>query len=268
MERTKVTLRTLNARYQAGTPITTLTAYDATFARLFDQAGVDCVLVGDSLGNVIQGQATTIPVTLDEIIYHTRAVARGVQYAHVIADMPLGSYGASVESGVNAAVRLMKEGFAESVKVEGGAELSELIRTLTRMGIPVVGHLGLTPQSYHMLGGYRVQGRSEQDAERMIADAKALEEAGAWAIVFEMIPSELGERITKAVNIPTIGIGAGNQMSGQVLVSYDMLGLIEDFKPKFAKRYRALGQEVREAVQEYIQEVTGRQFPDDDHSFH
>lgn len=268
MERTKVTLRTLNERYQSGTPITMVTAYDATFARLFDQAGADTLLVGDSLGNVIQGQKTTLPVTLDELIYHTRCVARGTQFAHIIADLPFGSYGGDLETGMQSAVRLMKEGAAESVKVEGGADIAPLVQRLTRIGIPVVGHLGLTPQSYHVIGGYRVQGRDDVAAERMIQDAIALQEAGAWAIVLEMVPAELGERITKALRIPTIGIGAGNQTSGQVLVCYDMLGLLEDFKPKFAKRYATLGKEIREATEEYIREVTTRAFPDDDHSFH
>lgn len=267
MERTKVTLRTLNERYQAGTPITMVTAYDATFARLFDEAGVDTLLVGDSLGNVIQGQSTTIPVTLDDIIYHTRAVARGTRYAHIIADLPFGTYGASLQQGVDSAVRLMKEGHAESVKIEGGREHVELVQTLTRMGVPVVGHLGLTPQSYHMVGGYRVQGRDEASAQKMIEDAIALQDAGAWCIVLEMVPKELGERITKALRIPTVGIGAGNQTSGQVLVCYDYLGLFDGFKPKFVKRYTDLGAQVREATKAYIQEVQSRHFPDDPHSF-
>lgn len=267
MERTKVTLRTLNARYQAGTPITMVTAYDATFARIFDDAGVDTLLVGDSLGNVIQGQTTTIPVTLDEVIYHTRAVARGTRHAHIVADLPFGSYGASVAQGVESAVRLMKEGHAESVKLEGGAEHAELVQRLTQMGIPVVGHLGLTPQSYHLVGGYRVQGRDEAAAQKMIADAIALQDAGAWSIVLEMVPQALAARVTEALRIPTIGIGAGNETSGQVLVCYDLLGLFDGFTPKFVKQFTNLGEQARSAAAAYIQEVCAREFPDDDHSF-
>lgn len=267
MERTKVTLRTLGERYKSETPITMVTAYDATFARLFDQAGVDTLLVGDSLGNVIQGQDTTIPVTLDDIIYHTRCVARGARYAHIVADLPFLSYGTSVADGVRSAGRLMKEGLAESVKLEGGEFNAELVHRLTQIGIPVVGHLGLTPQAYHVMGGYSVQGRGDEAATQLLKDAKALQDAGAWAIVLEMVPAPLARQVTQELQIPTIGIGAGRFTSGQVLVGYDMLGINDEFKPSFLKHYASLADVIRDAVGTYCAEVTAREYPDDDHSF-
>lgn len=267
MERTKVTLRTLGERYASATPITMVTAYDATFARLFDDAGVDTLLVGDSLGNVIQGQDTTIPVTLDEMIYHTRCVSRGAKRAHVVADLPFLSYGTSLEEGIRAGGRLMKEGYAESVKLEGGRSVEDLVHRMTQIGIPVLGHLGLTPQSVHALGGYRVQGRGDEAAEALLTDAKALQDAGAWGIVLEMVPVELARRVTEALHIPTIGIGAGPHTSGQVLVSYDMLGIHTGFTPKFVKGYASLAEQIRESVRQYCEEVVAGTFPDDDHSF-
>lgn len=267
MERTKVTLRTLEERYQSGTPITMVTAYDATFARLFDEGGADTLLVGDSLGNVIQGNTTTLPVTLDEVIYHSRCVARGTKHAHIVADLPFLSYGASLESGINAAGRLIKEGGAESVKLEGGRHFAELIHRMTSMGIPVIGHLGLTPQWFHKMGGYRVQGRDGDAARTMLEDAKILQDAGVWGIVLEMIPSELGKEITSSLHIPTIGIGAGVHTSGQVLVGYDMLGMNDDFKPKFLKHYSNLSETIRGATAAFCADVQQRQYPDDDHSF-
>lgn len=267
MERTKVTLRTLGERYKSETPITMVTAYDATFARLFDQAGVDTLLVGDSLGNVIQGQDTTIPVTLDEIIYHTRCVARGARYAHIVADLPFLSYGTSVADGVRSAGRLMKEGLAESVKLEGGEFNAELVQRLTQIGIPVVGHLGLTPQAYHAMGGYSVQGRGDAAATQLLKDAKALQDAGAWAVVLEMVPAPLAQKVTQELRIPTIGIGAGPHTSGQVLVGYDMLGINDEFKPSFLKHFASLADVIRDAVGTYCDEVKTRSYPDDKHSF-
>lgn len=267
MERTKVTLRTLGERYKSETPITMVTAYDATFARLFDESGVDTLLVGDSLGNVIQGHETTIPVTLDDIIYHTRAVKRGTRHAFIVSDLPFGSYGLNLDDGLRAASRLMKEGLAESIKIEGGEHVAELILRTTRVGIPVIGHLGLTPQSYHTMGGYHVQGRGESAATRLLQDAKALQEAGAWGIVLEMVPAPLAQKVTESLKIPTIGIGAGVHTSGQVLVGYDMLGVNDGFKPSFLKRYAELGKEIRKATTAYCQEVTKRTYPDDEHSF-
>lgn len=267
MVRTKVTLRTLGERYKSETPITMVTAYDATFARLFDEAGVDTLLVGDSLGNVIQGQDTTIPVTLDDIIYHTRCVARGAKHAHIVADLPFLAYGTSLEDGIRSAGRLMKEGFAESVKLEGGAFNAELVQRLTQIGIPVVGHLGLTPQAYHAMGGYSVQARGEEAAKQLLEDAKALQDAGAWAVVLEMVPAPVAQRVTQALQIPTIGIGAGPHTSGQVLVGYDMLGINDEFKPSFLKHYASLADVIRGAVTTYCEEVTQGTYPDDDHSF-
>lgn len=267
MERTKVTLRTLGERYESETPITMVTAYDATFARLFDEAGVDTLLVGDSLGNVIQGQDTTIPVTLEDIIYHTRCVARGSRYAHIVADLPFLSYGTSLEDGIRSAGRLMKEGFAESVKLEGGQHNAELVHRLTQIGIPVVGHLGLTPQSYHAMGGYRVQGRGDDAEAQLLQDAKALQDAGAWAIVLEMVPAPVAKRVTDALHIPTIGIGAGKHTNGQVLVGYDMLGINDVFKPSFMKHYATLADVIRSAIETYCEEVVEGKYPDDKHSF-
>jgi len=260
------TLRTLHKAYEAGTPITMVTAYDATFARLFDEVGVDALLVGDSLGNVIQGHKTTVPVTLEHVIYHTACVSRGASAAHIVADMPFLSYGANSDEAVINAGRLLKEGGAHAVKLEGGRSLSPLIERMVSIGIPVMGHLGLTPQSVHKFGGFYVQGRGDA-AEALIADAKALQEAGAYAIVLEMVPAPLAEKVTSALSIPTIGIGAGPHTSGQVLVCYDLLGLNDGFKPKFLKHYECLADRVRAAITHYCAEVTDRTFPGEAHSF-
>jgi 3-methyl-2-oxobutanoate hydroxymethyltransferase len=249
-------------------PIAMLTAYDATFARLVDTAGIDIVLVGDSLGMVIQGHETTIPVTVDDIAYHTRAVARAVKRAHIVADMPFGSYQASCEDGIRNAARLIKDGGAESVKVEGGGELSAFVRAATRAGIPVMGHLGLTPQSVHQFGGYRVQGREEAAAARIVDDARALEDAGVYAIVLEAVPRELARRVTESVRVPTIGIGAGPDCDGQVLVVYDLLGFNGRVKPKFVKRYEDFEHRTLDAVAAYMKEVKAKAFPSDEYSFH
>lgn len=260
------TLRSLLKAYAEGTPLSMITAYDATFARLFDQEGVDMLLVGDSLGNVIQGEDTTVPVELDDIVYHSRAVARGTQQAFIVADMPFGTYGANIDEAVMNAAKLMKAGHAHAVKLEGGAEFGELVSRISAIGIPVMGHLGLTPQSVHKLGGFFVQGRGEA-AQKLIDDALALEKAGAFAIVLEMVPAELAAQVTERLSIPTIGIGAGNQTSGQVLVCYDFLGMNEGFSPKFLKRYANLAQDIRNATRSYIDEVQSREFPTDAHSF-
>ena len=260
------TVRTLQRARDEGVPITMVTAYDATFARLLDEADVDALLVGDSLGNVVQGHETTIPVTLEHIIYHAAAVARGASRAHIVADMPFLSYGASVTDAVYNAGRLMREGSAHAVKLEGGREFAETVHRISSVGIPVMGHLGLTPQSVHAFGGFRVQGRGDA-GDRLIEDARILEEAGAYAIVLELIPAELAQRVTAALSIPTIGIGAGNATSGQVLVCYDMLGLNDGFKPKFLKRYASLADTVRDATRTYVDEVRARSFPDEAHSF-
>lgn len=267
MAKKRTTTRDLHAQYEAGHPITMVTCYDFTFARLVDKAGIECVLVGDSLGNVIQGHETTLPVTIDDIIYHTRAVTRGCPSAHIVADMPFMSYQASDDDGVRAAGRLLKKGGAQSVKVEGGEQLAPMIDRMVRAGIPVVGHLGLTPQSVHAFGGYRVQGKSDEAADRMLADARALQDAGVHMLVLEMVPAELARRVTEELSIPTIGIGAGADTSGQVLVIYDLLGLNLDFTPRFLKHYARLEETVTSSLKEYRDDVRERRFPTDDHAF-
>lgn len=244
-----------------------VTAYDVMFARLADEAGVDVVLVGDSLGMVIQGHASTLPVTLDDIVYHTRAVARGVRHAHVVADMPFMSYQASVEDGLRAAGRLIKEGGAESVKVEGGVHAAELITRLTRIGIPVMGHVGMTPQSVHAFGGFKVQGRTAAQRAHILADAHAVADAGAYAMVIESVPRALGAEITASVSALTIGIGAGAACDGQVLVMHDLLGLDPTWKPRFARRYADLGAQARSAFAAFATDVRAGRFPTKDESF-
>ncbi len=263
----RVTIHTLRQMKERGERIAMLTAYDATMARLLDDGGADVLLVGDSLGMVIQGHDTTLPVTLDEIAYHTRAVVRGARRAHVVGDMPFMSYQASIEQGVTNAGKLMKEGGCHSIKLEGGAVHAELVRRLVSAGIPVMGHIGLTPQSYHQLGGFKVQGRDPGGRDRLLEDARTLEEAGVYSIVLEAIPADIARDITGAVSIPTIGIGAGTGCDGQVLVSYDMLGMDETFKPRFVRRYATLGQTIKDAVAHYVSDVREGQFPSDAESF-
>ena len=248
-------------------PITMVTAYDYTMARLLDRAGIDMLLVGDSLGMVFQGRDSTIPVTLDEMTYHCRAVARGAVRAHLVGDMPFMSYQVSPIQAVESAGRLLKDGMAESVKLEGGSDFAEHVRRIVRAGIPVVGHVGLTPQSVHALGGFKVQGKSEGDAQRIIADAQALEDAGAFAIVLEAIPPDVAERVTAAVGVPTIGIGAGPACDGQVLVCADMLGMTVGRTPRFVKRYAELGDAISDAAAAYAAEVKARTFPAQEHCY-
>ncbi len=247
--------------------IAMVTAYDATFARLFDEAGCDMLLVGDSLGMVVKGEQSTLGVTIEEMIYHLRAVSRGTRYAQVVGDMPFMSYQSSVEDGLRNAGRLVKEGGAETVKLEGGVEQAELVRRLVGVGIPVMGHIGLMPQSVHAMGGYKVQGRGDAARKKILDDAIALDEAGCYAMVLEGIPRDLGAEITRTVSAATIGIGAGPDCDGQVLVSYDLLGMNDEFRPKFVKRYDQLGLRIRTAVEAYVHEVRGGRFPDDAHSF-
>ncbi|HET6610948.1 MAG TPA: 3-methyl-2-oxobutanoate hydroxymethyltransferase [Kofleriaceae bacterium] len=267
MKTTKVTIHTLRAKKERGEKIAMLTAYDATFARLLDDGHTDILLVGDSLGMVIQGHDTTLPVTLDEIIYHTRAVVRGARRAHVVADMPFLTYQEGEDLAVHNAGRLLKEGGAAAVKLEGGAEHASLIARLVRSGIPVMGHIGLTPQSFHQLGGFKIQGREAGASARLIADARALESAGAYAIVLEGMPKEVARDITEAVSIPTIGIGAGPHCDGQVLVIYDLLGMNEGFRPKFVRQYENLAMRIRTAVDAYIADVRDGGFPSEGESF-
>jgi 3-methyl-2-oxobutanoate hydroxymethyltransferase len=267
MNTQKVTIQTLRQMKERGEKIAMLTAYDATFARLLDDAGTDVLLVGDSLGMVVQGHATTLPVTLDEIAYHCRAVVRGAKRAHVVGDMPFMSYQASHEQGVTNAGKLMKDGGCHSVKLEGGAVHAELVHRLVTAGIPVMGHIGLTPQSYHQLGGFKVQGRDIGGRERLLSDARTLEEAGAYSIVLEAIPADIAREITASVSIPTIGIGAGTGCDGQVLVSYDALGMDESFKPRFVRRYETLGARIKESIAHYVADVRAGAFPSDAESF-
>ena len=262
----RVTVPSLARRKLRGEKLTMLTAYDFTFAQIFDGAAIDLLLVGDSLGNVIQGQDTTLPVTLDDIVYHTRAVARGAQRALVIADMPFGSYQISPEDALRNAVRCIKDGGAQAVKLEGGVHVAETIARITAADIPVMGHVGLTPQSIHRMGGHRVQGRNEDGRERVLADARAVEAAGAFALVIEGVPADLGREITQSVAIPTIGIGAGVDCDGQVLVMHDLLGLTE-WSPSFVKRYADLGSLAAQAARSFAEEVANAKFPDEEHSY-
>ena len=262
----RVTVRSLAQRKAKQQPITMLTAYDFTFARIFDQAAIDMLLVGDSLGNVVQGAETTLPVTLDEVIYHTRLVVRGANRALVVADMPFGSFQVSAEEAVRNAIRFIKEAGAQAVKLEGGVAMADTIRRMVAAQIPVMGHVGLTPQSVHQLGGFRVQGRGDVGRMQVIEDALAVQEAGAFAVVLEGIPADLGREITERLTIPTIGIGAGADCDGQVLVMHDLLGL-NDWSPSFVKQYANLGAIASQAVRAYADEVRHRKFPDDKHSY-
>ena len=263
---TKVRLPKLLRMKRKGERITAVTCYDATFARLVDEAGMDVVLVGDSLGNVIQGQESTLPVTLDDIIYHCRAVGRGLRRAHLVADMPFMTY-QRPELALKNAGRLMAEGGAEAVKLEGGVQVAAVVAELVAFGIPVMGHIGLTPQSVHAMGGHRVQGKGAAARERLMADARALQEAGCYSVVLEGIPASLAAELTAALDIPTIGIGAGAGCDGQILVLYDMLGLNPDFKPKFLKRFADLGEATVAALGAYKGEVRAGTFPAAEHCY-
>jgi 3-methyl-2-oxobutanoate hydroxymethyltransferase len=263
----KVTIPQLQKMKDRGEKIAVLTAYDYAFARIFDQAGIDILLVGDSLGMVIQGHPNTLPVTLEQMAYHARAVSRGASRAHVTVDLPFGSYQVSPEKAVESAIRLVAEGGAESVKLEGGATFAPTIEAIVRASVPVMGHLGLTPQSVHKLGGHVIQGRGPEAAGQLRADALALEAAGCYAVVLEAIPQELAAEITASLRIPTIGIGAGAGCDGQVLVSYDLLGMDPAFKPRFVRRYAELAEIVGEAAALYLNDVKTTRFPSDANAF-
>jgi 3-methyl-2-oxobutanoate hydroxymethyltransferase len=264
--RKPVTLPRLREMRAKGEPIAMLTCYDASFAALLDSQGVDCILVGDSLGMVIQGRGDTLPVSVDEMAYHTRCVARGLSAAWLIADLPFGAYQASAEQAFASAVALMQAG-AKMVKVEGGAWLAPTVAFLVERGIPVCAHLGLTPQSVHALGGYRVQGRSDEEAEHLLADARALDAAGAAMLVLELVPSALAQRVTQAVSMPTIGIGAGNGTSGQVLVLHDMLDVYPGRKPRFVRNFMQGQPSIAAAVAAYVAAVKDRSFPAPEHGY-
>jgi 3-methyl-2-oxobutanoate hydroxymethyltransferase len=263
----RVTVPSLRAMKERGERIAMITAYDATFARMLDEAGADMLLVGDSLGMVVQGHDSTLPVTIDEMVYHCRAVARGTAHAMVVGDMPFLSFQLSSEQALKNAGRFLSEGGAQAVKLEGGVDAAETIRRIVSVGIPVVGHVGLLPQSVHAMGGFRVQGKTMATAAAVLADAHAVAEAGAFALVLEGIPSDLAERITREIEIPTIGIGAGAACDGQVLVCYDLLGLTPTLRPKFVKRYAELYAEGREAARRYCEEVKSGAFPSEAHAF-
>jgi 3-methyl-2-oxobutanoate hydroxymethyltransferase len=263
-----VTIRDFIAKKASGEKLVVVTAYDALFGRLVDESGVDAALVGDSLGNVVAGLDSTLPVTLDQMIYHARATRRGVERALLIVDMPFLTYQVSTERALLNAGRVIQESEAQAVKLEGAsAEVLAAVRAVTGVGIPVMGHLGFTPQSVHALGGYRVQGREKAAAIRMVDEARRLEDAGAFSIVLELVPAAVASEVTAAVSIPTIGIGAGAGCDGQVLVLPDLLGLNDRFAPKFLKRYASLADEVRAAVGKYGDDVRTGRYPDDEHSF-
>ncbi len=263
----KVTVPDIRSRKGGGPPLAVVTAYDYTMAALLDRAGVDILLVGDSLGMVVQGRSSTLPVTLEEMCYHGRAVARAATRAHVVGDMPFMSYQVSPNQAVRSAGALLKEGAFEGVKLEGGEEIAEHVRRITRAGIPVMGHVGLTPQSVHAFGGFKMQGRGDDAAAKIVADARAVVEAGAYAVVLEAIPPDVAERITAELGVPTIGIGAGAGCDGQVLVCTDLLGMSTEASPKFVKRYAELADAIVGAVGAYVSEVRSGAFPGADHAY-
>lgn len=263
----KVTANKFVAMKRQGEKISMLTAYDFTTATIIDGAGIDGILVGDSAANVMAGNADTLPITLDEMIYHARSVARAVHRALVVCDMPFGTYQVSKEAAVANAVRVMKETGVDALKMEGGKEIADTIKHLVDIGIPVIGHLGLTPQSVHKFGGYGVRAKETAEAEKLITDAVALDKAGCFAITLEKVPAELAAEVTKRVSCATIGIGAGNATDGQILVYADMLGFTLGFKPKFLRQYANLGQQMNDAVQAYIADVKSTTFPSVDESY-
>jgi 3-methyl-2-oxobutanoate hydroxymethyltransferase len=252
---------------EAGVPIAALTAYDFTSARLYDRAGIDVLLVGDSASNVMAGNETTLPMTLDHMIYHAQCVVRGIDRSLVVVDLPFGTYQGNEKEGLHSAIRVMKEAGAHAVKLEGGAPVVSTIKRIVEAGMPVMGHLGLTPQSIYEFGTYQVRARDEAEAEQLRKDAKALEEAGCFAIVLEKIPADLAKEVTESLSIPTIGIGAGAATDGQVLVSHDALGLSTDFNPRFVRRYAELEATITDAIGDYVDDVRSRSFPDESESY-
>lgn len=263
----RITIQDFLKKKQEKKKITMLTAYDFPFAQIVDEAGIDAILVGDSLGMVVQGLENTLPVTMDEVVYHTKMVTRGAKRAMVIGDMPYLSYQVSLEEAIRNGGRFLKEASAQAVKLEGGREVADRVEALTKSEVPVMAHIGLTPQAIHRMGGYRVQGKTEEAAKRLVEDAKTLEEAGAFSLILEAIPAELAAQITEELSIPTIGIGAGPYCDGQVLVLHDVLGLFERFIPKFVKRYANLKEDAVRAVRQYKDEVERDIFPGKEHSF-
>ena len=263
----RVTTKSLSLLKKKGIKISALTAYDFITARLLDDAGIDLILVGDSLSNVFQGNETTLPVTMDEMIYHARAVTKAVYRAMVVVDLPFMSYQLSVDEGFRHAGRIMKETPAGGVKLEGGERVAETVRKITQSGIPLMGHIGLTPQSIHQFGSYRERGKDKKEAEEILKDAKAIEEAGAFAVVLEKIPASLAKKISESITIPTIGIGAGVHCDGQILVTPDMLGLNLEFNPRFVRHYSKLAEQISNAVRKYIEDVKRKHFPNKSESY-
>jgi 3-methyl-2-oxobutanoate hydroxymethyltransferase len=263
----RVTTKTIQKMKAEGVPIAALTAYDYTSARLYDRAGVDVLLVGDSASNVMAGNETTLPITLEHMIYHAQCVVQGIERALVVVDLPFGSYQGDAKEGLQSAIRVMKEAGAHAVKLEGGAPVVGTVKRIVEAGVPVMGHLGLTPQSIYEFGTYQVRARDEEEAEQLLEDARQLEAAGCFALVLEKIPVGLATKVTEALSIPTIGIGAGAGTDGQVLVSHDALGLSTDFNPRFVRRYAELEDTITEAIGEYVSDVRSRAFPSDAESY-
>lgn len=263
----KITTETLRKMKFDKEKITMLTAYDFTTAKMVDAGGVDSILIGDSAANVMAGHETTLPITLDQMIYHTQCVVRGVERALVVADLPFGTYQSNPEKALDSAVRMMKEGGAHAIKIEGGKEIEESIRKIVNAGIPVCGHLGLTPQSIYQFGTYKVRAKEDAEAEKLIADCKLLEELGCFAVVLEKIPAALAKKASESISIPTIGIGAGPDCDGQVLVYHDMVGMNQGFSPKFLRRYLDLYTEITGAVSQYVKDVKSSEFPNDKESY-
>lgn len=257
----RITTNTLLEMKQSGEKISMLTSYDYSMARLVDGAGIDVILVGDSASNVMAGHETTLPITLDQMIYHAQGVVRAAKRCLIVVDLPFGSYQGNSKEALNSAIRIMKESGAHAVKMEGGAEIKESIQRILTAGIPVMGHLGLTPQSIYKFGTYQVRAKEEQEAARLLSDAKVLDECGCFALVLEKIPATLASQVTQSIEIPTIGIGAGSSVDGQVLVVNDMLGYTEDFSPRFLRRYMNAGEQIHNAVAQYVSDVKGGDFP-------
>ena len=263
----KVTTHTLQRMKLNGEKISMITAYDYSFARIFDGAGIDVILVGDSASNVMAGHETTLPITLDQMIYHASSVVRGVNRAFVVVDLPFGSYQSNSKEALASAVRIMKETGAHGVKVEGGEEILESVKRILGAGVPVMGHLGLTPQSIYKFGTYSVRAKEEVEAEKLKQDARILEEAGAFGLVLEKIPAQLGKEVSESLRIPTISIGAGKYCDGQVLVMHDLLGITTEFEPRFLRRYLRLHEEITDAVKQYIKDVKSKDFPNDQEQY-
>lgn len=259
----RITTNTLQSMKQSGEKISMLTAYDFSMAQIFDDAGIDVLLVGDSASNVMAGHETTLPITLDQMIYHAQSVVRACKRCLVIVDLPFGSYQGNSKEALNSAIRIMKESGAHGIKLEGGAEVVDSIKRILSAGVPVMGHLGLTPQSIYKFGTYAVRAKEEEEAETLMTNAALLQEAGCFSIVLEKIPATLGQRVTQSLKIPTIGIGAGMHMDGQVLVMHDMLGINKDFSPRFLRRYLNLYEEINGAVKQYIKDVKDKDFPNE-----